>query len=270
MSAANLVTETSTGWGLGPEPTQYAPRIIETTGFCANANKQGCAQIRKRRRVEGGLFPGDHDCHFNERNRTPRCDPAWLSTYDRAIARTLVWLLSVLSPTSLQGDHFEQCDRNQHDSLRIHPKSQLQVAYRIRPDSIDEETHAAPLAQQPRSIDPTLEPHPPVGAVSRVAVCSTHCLRISTRRVQSSRPRSRQAWRRISELSCKPPWNPRNGAPRSSVSRPPRPGSWCAHFAQSVHYCAERGHADRVASRQRITRSWIAVRSCSVCPRAPC
>jgi hypothetical protein len=132
------------------------------------------------------------DYPFDERNRTPQDDLARLSKYRGGTARTLVWLPSFLSLRSLQelgrlvildhilqGDRFEQyaghlslidrtqakaLARNQHDSLRIKLKSQLEVAYGIRPEPSDAVTHALTPDQQLRSLDPTLEPRPPVGA----------------------------------------------------------------------------------------------------------
>lgn len=132
------------------------------------------------------------DYPFDERNRTPLDDLARLSEYRAGTARTLVWLPSFLSPKALrdlgrlvildhilQGERFEQyagylslIDRtqaqalakNQRDSLRIKLTSQLEVAYGIRHEPSDAVTHTLSPDQRLRSLDPTLEPRPPVGA----------------------------------------------------------------------------------------------------------
>jgi len=132
------------------------------------------------------------DYPFDEGQKTPNDDLARLSEYRGGVARTLVWLPSFLSAKSLnelgrlvtldhilQGDRFEQyashlslIDRtqamglakNQRDSLRIKLRSQLEVAYGIRPEPKDAVTHTLTPDQQLRSLDPTLEPRPPVGA----------------------------------------------------------------------------------------------------------
>jgi len=132
------------------------------------------------------------DYPFDERNRSPLDDLARLSEYRGGTARTVVWLPCFLSPKALrdlgrlvildhilQGERFEQyaghlslIDRNQaqalaknqRDSLRIKLRSQLEVAYGIRPEPRDAVTHMLSADQQLRSLDPTLEPRPPVGA----------------------------------------------------------------------------------------------------------
>lgn len=137
------------------------------------------------------------DFPFDEPNRTPNDDLARLAEYRGGSTRTLVWLPSFLSQKALndlgryvilehilQGDRFDQYSghlsaidraqartlaKNQRDSLRVKVRGYLEVAYGISTQPQEAVSHTLTPDQQFRSLDPTLEPRPPVGADFKVA-----------------------------------------------------------------------------------------------------
>lgn len=137
-------------------------------------------------------FPFDEDA-----GKGPADDLARLRDYRGGDTRTLAWLPSFLSNKALadlgrlvvldyilQGDRFDNyaahlsfVDRvqakalakNQLDQLRIKLRSQLEVAYGISAEPRDAITNALTADQQFISLDPTLQPRPPVGADFRSA-----------------------------------------------------------------------------------------------------
>lgn len=137
-------------------------------------------------------FPFDEDA-----GKGPADDLARLRDYRGGDTRTLVWLPSFLSTKALadlgrlvvldyilQGDRFDNyaahlsfVDRvqakalakNQFDQLRIKLRSQLEVAYGISTEPRDAITSPLTADQQFISLDPTLQPRPPVGAEFRTA-----------------------------------------------------------------------------------------------------
>jgi hypothetical protein len=137
-------------------------------------------------------FPFDEDS-----GKGPADDLARLRDYRGGDTRTLVWLPSFLSNKAfadlgrlvvldyiLQGDRFDNyaahlsfVDRvqaralakNQLDQLRIKLRSQLEVAYGISTEPRDAITNPLTADQQFVSLDPTLQPRPPVGAEFRSA-----------------------------------------------------------------------------------------------------
>ncbi len=137
-------------------------------------------------------FPFDEDA-----GKGPNDDLARLREYRGGDTRTLVWLPSFLSNKALadlgrlvvldyilQGDRFDNyaahlsfVDRvqakalakNQLDQLRIKLRSQLEVAYGISTEPRDAITNPLAADQQFISLDPTLQPRPPVGAEFRAA-----------------------------------------------------------------------------------------------------
>jgi|JI8StandDraft_2_1071088.scaffolds.fasta_scaffold00582_5 hypothetical protein len=137
-------------------------------------------------------FPFDEDA-----GKGPADDLARLRDYRGGDTRTLAWLPSFLSNKALadlgrlvvldyilQGDRFDNyaahlsfVDRvqakalakNQLDQLRIKLRSQLEVAYGISAEPRDAITNPLTADQQFVSLDPTLQPRPPVGADFRSA-----------------------------------------------------------------------------------------------------
>lgn len=137
-------------------------------------------------------FPFDEDA-----GKGPADDLARLRDYRSGDTRTLVWLPSFLSNKALadlgrlvvldyilQGDRFDNyaahlsfVDRvqakalakNQLDQLRIKLRSQLEVAYGISSEPRDAISNPLTADQQFISLDPTLQPRPPVGADVRSA-----------------------------------------------------------------------------------------------------
>jgi hypothetical protein len=132
------------------------------------------------------------DYPFDDANRTPADDLARLGEYRGGDTRTLVWLPSFLSERTLRdlgrlvvldylltGERFNEyaghlslVDRgparalakNQRDQLQSRLRQCLEVAYGIATEPRDAITNRLNPEDQFRSLDPTLQPRPPVGA----------------------------------------------------------------------------------------------------------